>query len=109
MENGRIPKDLLYGELAVGRHPVGRQALHFKDFRKRDLKLTVIDTGNWEALAANRNGWRHADSCGVKSGEMLRILRLEEKREQRKGRQRSQFVCNRCGRDCHARIGLLSH
>ena len=25
MENGRIPKDLLYGELATGRRPVGRR------------------------------------------------------------------------------------
>ena len=116
MENGRIPKDLLYGELATGRRPVGRLALRFEDVCKRDLKLTGIDMGNWESLAADRNGWRHAVNSGVKSGERMRTLRLEEKREQRKARKQnvefnpqSEFVCNRCGRDCHARIGLLSH
>ena len=68
MGNGRIPKDLLYGELATGRRPVGRPALRFKDVCKRDLKLTGIDMGNWESLAADRNGWCSAVNNGVKSG-----------------------------------------
>ena len=83
---------------------------------KSDLNLTGIETDKWEPLAADRNGWRHAVNSGVKSGERMRILRLEEKREQRKAKQQNvevnpplEFVCNRCGRDCHARIGLLSH
>ena len=116
MENGRIPKDLLYGELATGRRPVGRAVLRFKDVCKRDLKLTSIDMNNWESFAADRNGWHHAVNSGVMSGERMRTLRMEEKREQRKARQQnveaspqSEFVCNRCAKDCHARIGLLSH
>ena len=31
---GRIPKDLLYGELATGQRPTGRPQLRFKDVRK---------------------------------------------------------------------------
>ena len=31
MEDGRIPKDLLYGKLATGKRPTGRPLLHFKD------------------------------------------------------------------------------
>ena len=50
MENGRISKDLLYGENAAGRRQAGRPTLRFRDVCKRDLKLTGIDKGNWEAL-----------------------------------------------------------
>ena len=42
MEDGRIPKDLLYGQLASGCRPVGLPALRYKDVCKRDLKLTDI-------------------------------------------------------------------
>ena len=102
----------MYGELATGCHPIGRPGLRFKDVCKSDLKLTGIDTESWEALALDRDGWRHAVSSGVKRGEEKRILQLKERRERRKNAADtllSQFVCVRCGRDCHARIGLLSH
>ena len=115
MEDGRIPKDLLYGELAAGQRPVDRPALRFKDVCKCDLKCTGLDTDSWEALAVDRSCWRHAVSNGIQRGERVRTLQLVE-REQRKARQKnvevnpqSEFVCNHCGRNCHARIGLLSH
>ena len=37
MEDGRIPKDLVYGELATGKRPTGRPHLRFKEICKRDL------------------------------------------------------------------------
>ena len=50
MEDGRIPKDLVYGELTTGSRPVGRPALRFKDVCKRNLKLTGIDTAAGKPL-----------------------------------------------------------
>ena len=38
MKDGRIPKDLLFGELATGTRPLGRPSLRFKDICKQDLK-----------------------------------------------------------------------
>ena len=38
MQEGRIPKDLLYGELATDTRPTGRPKLRYKDVLKRDLK-----------------------------------------------------------------------
>ena len=50
MEEGRIPKAILYDELAEVRRPAGRPQLRFKGICKRDLKSTNIDTNAWEIL-----------------------------------------------------------
>ena len=49
-------------------------------------------------------------------GEERRKKQFEERRARRKERQQNQalnpqsnYVCGNCGRDCQARIGLLSH
>jgi len=116
MDDGRIPKDIMYGELASGRRPISRPALRFKDACKRDMKLIDINSNTWESLADDRSGWRYAVREGVKRGEERRRKQLGERRARRKERQQHQalnpqsnYVCGNCGRDCHARIGLLSH
>ena len=38
MSNEHLPKRLLYGELLVGKCPVGRPKMHFKDSLKMSLK-----------------------------------------------------------------------
>ena len=58
MEDGWIPKDLLYGELADGKRNIGRPALRFKDACKRDMKTLNIDTTTWEEIADDRSKWR---------------------------------------------------
>ena len=44
MEDGRITKDILYGELASGKGSVGRLQLRCKDVCKRDLKALDINS-----------------------------------------------------------------
>ena len=43
MDDGRIPKDLLYGELREGVRSTGRTLLRYKDVCKRDLKALDIN------------------------------------------------------------------
>ena len=57
MEDDRIPKDILYGELALGRRTTSRLHLRYKDVCVRDMKTVDIDTMSWEGLAADRTGW----------------------------------------------------
>ena len=58
MEDGRIPQDLLYGELGTGSRPADRPTLRYKDICKRDLRAGDIAPTDLEALAADRNVWR---------------------------------------------------
>ena len=43
MPDGRIPKDLLYGELAAGSRRTGRPQLRYRDVVKREMKAVGID------------------------------------------------------------------
>ena len=54
MEDGRIPKDILYGELALGRRTTGRPQMRYKYVCVRDMKAVDIDTTSWDGIAADR-------------------------------------------------------
>ena len=69
VEDGRIPKDILYGELALGRRTTGRPHLRYIDVCVRDMNAVDIDTMSWEGLAADRTKWRSALKQHLKTGE----------------------------------------
>ena len=67
MEDGRIPKDILYCELALGRRTTGRPHRRYKDVCVRDMK--AVDTMSCEGLATDRTKWRSALNQHLKTGE----------------------------------------
>jgi len=112
MKDGRLPKDIMYGELVTGKRPQGRPQLRFKDVCKRDLKALDISTNSYEVKASDRDTWRHTVKSGLNKFETSLKARAEEKRVRRKIVQDlrpSTFTCTKCGRDCHSSIGLYSH
>ena len=118
MQDGRIPKDILYGELATGTRQTGRPFLRFKDVCKRDLKLGNIHPADLESMAADRDTWRLTVKSGVQLCERRREDQWEEKRQCRRQRAASVavlgeadagFTCSKCNRICRSRIGLFSH
>ena len=114
MEDGRIPKDILYGELALGRRTTGRPHLRYKDVCARDMKAVGIDTMSWEGLAADRTGWRSALKQHLKTGEDKLMTAAADKRARRKEgsssiRPTTTHICVICNKDCHSHIGLFSH
>ena len=87
MEDGRIPKDVLYGELAAGKRPRGRPQLRYKDVCKRDMKALEIDPKSWEDIAADRSSWRCLLHKQLKEGEEKITNEAIEKRARRKEKQ----------------------
>ena len=114
MEDGRIPKDILYGELAAGKRPRGRPQLRYKDVCKRDIKALEIDPESWKDIAVDRSSWRCLLHKQLKEGEEKIANKAIEKRTRRK--ERTAFdsatpthTCASCGKDYHSCIGLISH
>ena len=119
MGDERIPKQLLYGELWEGERHRGGQRKRFKDALKHNMKQCGISVDQWETAAGDRTKWRAGIKQGVKLFEAKRLAAMGEKRATRKSRLQQQqagagggdpsFVCGVCQRDCHSRIGLISH
>ena len=91
MEDGRIPKDLLFGELATGARPTGRPCLRFKDVCKRDLKDCSVSPADLQSAISDRNKWRTLTKLGCRQSEEQKTgdLKRREKKESRNPSQRT--------------------
>ena len=54
-DDGRIPKDILYGELPSGKRSTGRPKLRYEDVCKRDIKAMGINMENLEEVSSDRS------------------------------------------------------
>ena len=88
MDDGRLPKDVLYGQLATGTRSVGRPLLRFTDACKRDMRRGEADVDNWEAVADDRSAWRMLVK-GVGIAVKIR-RRLEDEARRERRHQRNQ-------------------
>ena len=114
MDDGRMPKDILYGQLVKGSRKQGRPFLRFKDVCKRDMRICSIATDTWESDANDRTSWRQRLIQGIADADQKRFSSAAEKRDRRKQSSSAElpssvFICPQCNRDCHSRIGLFSH
>ena len=126
MDDSRIPKRLLYGELCEGKRHRGRPKLRYKDVLKQTLNQCSIDSKDWEDAAKDRPAWRLRVHHGVHQFETDRIEEAKEKRARRKAAAStnapptnipsppsllplSSFTCPHCGEVFRAQSGLYSH
>ena len=114
MKDDRIPKQLLYGELATGKRLRGRPKLRYKDTCKNGLSKCGIDPTSWEEIAENRSEWRSAVAKGANQMEEAQRKLQTERRHQRKNKVKTQppgvsLTCSNCNRICASNIGRISH
>ena len=112
MDETRLPKQLLYGELTQGRRSAGGQLKRYKDAAKKILKACHMEPTRLEAQASNRQQWRTLTKAGLALFEEDRTRWLNERRERRHRENTStgpDYPCPECGRSCRSRIGLASH
>ena len=108
MDDGRIPKDILYGELALGRRTTGHPHLRYKDVCVRDMKAVDIDTMSLERIAADRTKLKQHD---LKTGEDKLLTAALDKRACRKEgsnsiRPETTHRCDVCNKDSHPHCSL---
>ena len=108
MEDGRLPKDIFFGQLAKGTRSKGRPMLRYKDVIKSDLKSCNLDVENLHALTSDRSKWRAAIREGNRFAEE-NLKRKNQLKKQKLTKTTTPFSCKSCGRICQSRIGLFRH
>ena len=114
MNERRLPKAVLYGELQRGKRGVGRPKLQFMDCVKRHLNNNMPD---WEQQAKDRPRWKSFVSQTAKAVDDRLEAESAARSQRRASRVNStntpapntELQCRFCGRLCRARIGLVSH
>ena len=115
MEDHRLPKAVLFGELSSGYRNRGAPRKRFKDSLKKSLACCGIDSRHWTTMAEDRARWRNTIRKASNTFEPNRREALKEKRARRKNSSQAAlppemtFPCSRCNRMCRSRIGLVSH
>lgn len=72
MDDGHIPKEVLYGQLTAGVRKVGRPTLRFMDACKHDLKESETYSNNWDDAACDRDRWRRTVKEGIVKADVKR-------------------------------------
>ena len=86
MDPSRLPKIILYGELANGTRPRGAPKRRYKDQLKRTLAMTNIDPSLWEQTDRDRKAWRRLTHKGTADFEERRSENERARRERRRER-----------------------
>lgn len=115
MDDTRIPKRLLFGELVEGKRKQCGVKFRFKDNLKKNLNHCNINTSEWEALASNRYEWRKSVKNGCKLFEENRVKYAQLKRSVRKGNVTDlppsvqTWPCEHCDRVLLSKAGYIGH
>ncbi|XP_076066106.1 uncharacterized protein LOC143039751 [Oratosquilla oratoria] len=114
MKPSRLPKIILFGELAHGKRPRGAPKRRYKDQLKLSLTQAGIPPIDREDMVQDRLMWRQAVKSGVEGFETQRRERDKQRREERKAKATKPqppptLPCDSCPRLFWHRLGLLSH
>ena len=116
MEDHRLPKVVLYGELSIGHRDRRAPKKRYKDCLKKSLNVCHIVCLQWSDMAADREAWHLRVHKAASQFEENRRDSLKDKRQRRKVQAASTtenpdliYMCRHCTRTCLSRIGLFGH
>ncbi|KAK2562750.1 hypothetical protein P5673_014468 [Acropora cervicornis] len=115
MEDSRMPKAVLFGELKAGKQNRGALKKRYKD--QKQLSLAKIPPSSWQDDCSDRQTWWSTVQKASQEFEIQRSGAAREKRQRQNDRALSQnppsppaaFICPRCSRTCASHISLYSH
>ncbi|CAH3160399.1 unnamed protein product, partial [Porites lobata] len=93
MQDGRIPKNVLYGELCHWNQTCRGPPRRFIEVCKRDLKAGNINPAAWEAVAVDRSHRRLAFRRVRRETKRRRLWAASVPKE-----PYTEFICNNCNR-----------
>ena len=105
-------RDRFYGELLLGKRPVGRPKLRYSDHIKSVPRKCNIRESQLEELAEDRGLWSLTCATGLKSLAAAAEQAVSDRRARRHAAAAATPagpVCPHCGRICASDFGLRSH
>ena len=118
LEDSRLPKQALYGEMRHGKRLQSKPKKRYKDCLKETLKKTCINLESWEECAIDRPKWKSTVYDGIKNFEAQRVSHANLKRDARHLKDieppvdrgpKASLTCSICNRICLSKAGLKSH
>ena len=116
MDDGRLPRQLFYGEMWERKRSALKAKKRFKDTIKYNLKQSGLSVDQWKEMASDRSKWWKRIHESMESFENSRMQYSAYKRLIRKGEQgpapspqSHHAYCNICGKLCLFLAGPKSH
>ena len=109
MEDNRLQKQQMFGELASGKRKQGRPLKRFKDCVKASISHAEITPKELESLAHDRTGWRALTRHAMDTREERRRTQIAEAWERTRASADAPgnpgfFPCPHCPRTCRLEI-----
>jgi len=111
MQDDRIPKQILYGQLSSGKCPQCGPVRRYKDTVRGNLKRCGILPQSLISAPLDRGQWRSTCRTAIAAFEEARVASLQRKRAARKHQvvsTNTAWPCDRCNKVCSSRIGLFA-
>ena len=114
MDDGRIPKSLLFGQLSDAPRRTGRPLLLYKHKLKFNLKLLNLEIKDLLSMAPDRNLWRSTYQKKLADFECERLQHYNELSAMYKTRLSQPhtgawYSCDQCGFNARSKPGIAAH